>query len=603
MFDFFIRFAPKAEELPPMLNPFMDIEAYHVLEYNVMTSHSKNDDWYVLSRRKVNWVNYYSDDNITLIIFGYLFERDGDTPQIKSRFTARELKDWWVAGNRIYLDQFKGSYTVVVSDHISGEINVVTDPLNVRNVHYFEHKGTFAISSSVDAIIAYMRSVGISPAVNRVAFFQQYMLDFILQDETLVQDVHSVPAGHRMKINKQGLELTRYWDIFREFQVEKPRYGRWKGFKKLNIYLREHVRNHVDTPIHTSIALTGGYDSRALTALLGKKAVDYSFFSYGYGSSWDMSIPKKIAEGQKLRFQSYRFDKKFEEEFEENVKVALSLSQGTALFTQANIPFIYRNYLKYRTSILTGLFGSELIKFPSGRGLFVDENMLSVLMSKNPRSTLELMVDKIPYPLNKELVTGELREKLIQSILQHPVIDKKLNPSEKFFFYLVNVGARKYFSREIAMERPFVDNLHPFWDVDFIKLLLQTPYTWVHHWSDKKNFFTNVKLHRLYAKLIFKNNKQLSFYISSHATRPIFLISNLFLPFLAFDYFKFRKKIKNETILYPFKIQDNYLSDFLEDKTFDENIRKLLLNNPNAKRRNFKIVSLVSYLRSNNLSI
>jgi len=599
MFDFFCRFSIDSSGLPELQSPFLKINAYSILDFKTTKISQGNSSWILLSRKKNNWQCFYSDAHISVFIYGYLFLKALNKTEIDKRFTALDVKNWILSGKKIDTEHFKGAYSILINDHEKNTFTIITDPLNTRFVMYCKYKEAYLFSSSLDAIIAFMREDHYEPRLNSVALIQQYLLDFILDEETFIEGVHIVPPAHILSVDNMGLKFEKYWDLFNEFRIEKPYYSPRKGVKIIDEYLKKHVKNYIDTPENTAIALTGGYDSRTLIALLGKKAKAYSFFSYGSGNSWDMRIPRKIAEENEFNFQSYLLDNDFETEFEQNVELALSLSHGMALFTQANIPYIYYNFFRQKTSILTGLFGSELIKYPSGRGLFVNEAMLSLLLADSPRITFEKLLKRLPDPVIEQLQNMDLREKLISSVIQHPVIANKYKIPEKFFYYMIMIGTRKYFAREIAMERPFVDNLHPFWDVDFIKLLLKTPYSWVHFaWSNKKNYFINLKLHQIYAKLIYRNNKKLSLYISSHATRPIFLTHILFIPFLAFDYIFFRKKIKNATVLYPGTFENGYVN--LVSKTLPENN---ITSNPAPfeKRALYKMISINQWCEMNKI--
>jgi hypothetical protein len=599
MFDFFCRFDPINIGVPSLLNPFQKVEAYNLLEYDTQEFQTNNCEIITLSRRKKNWQSTYSGSRFTILVNGYLFLLDDNKVTIARRFTANQIHDWLLDGKKIDVNNFKGAYSILVYDHEMNSLSIITDPLNVRYVLFKEYNGFWLISTSLDAIIAYMKEQGTEPELNWKSLIQHYLFDFILDDETFIEGVNIVPPATIITLDINGIKTEKYWDIFKEVIVEKPIYSSRESSKLINSYLKEHIKNYIDSPENTSIALTGGYDSRTLTALLGKEAVKYSFFSYGYGQSWDMSIPKKIAKKLGLNFRSYLLDQDFEKNFDQNVTLSLSLSQGTALFTQANIPYIYQNFFKTKTSIFTGLFGSELIKFPSGRGLFVDEPMFELLFSKEPAKVIEKFLEGLPEEYSEKLKNKDLRNNIINSILNHPVINNNYDPSQKFFYYLLIIGARKYFAKEIGMERPFIDNLHPFWDVNFIKLLIKTPYSWVHFsWSDKKRFYVNLKLHQLYARLIFRNNRKLSFFITTHATRPIFLISYCFLPFVLIDYYLYRKWIKSQTRSYPQSIIESYIKKV----GFTDKI-ETIPNDFSSTKNMYKAISLNLWISKNKLVI
>lgn len=603
MFDFFCCYNSNRIEDSELQNPFLNVEAYKLLEFTTEYLSFDNLEIFTLNRNKVDWQNYYSGSRFTVLIYGYLFLLDIDKVTILKRFTAKDLNDWLLNGKNIDMQNFKGAYSIFIFDQKSNIISVITDPLNIRYILYCEFKGSYLFSTSLDAIIEFMKHHGVEPEINWISYFQHYLLDFILNEETFIEGIHLVPPAHYLTLSQTGLRLEKYWDILQELRIEKPLYSSYESVELINNYLKKHVKNYIDNPGKSAIALTGGYDSRTLTALLGKKAFSYSFFSYGYGKSWDLSIPKKMAQNLGLHFESYILNGNFEELFETNVTLALSLSNGTALFTQANIPFIYQKYSKDKSSILTGLFGSELIKYPTSRGLFVDENMIEILFSEDPKSSIEELISGIPLELSEKLRDNKFKEELMSSILNHPYIVNKFIPAKKFFLYLTMVGARKYFAKEIAMERPFVDNLHPFWDVGLMSLLIKTPYTWLHYFDKGSRFLTNLKLHQLYAKLIFKNNQRMAWFMSSHATRPIFLTQFIFLPLIIIDYLKYRKRIKKETVLYPENIHDRYINMSLKrDKKLFPEITNLFSNKIIRKKEYYKIISFTQWrLLSNKL--
>jgi len=602
MFDFFCRYNPGDACLTGFNNPFLKVEAYSLLEFDVANISTDNCAIVTLNRRKNDWNDTFSGSMFTVIVYGYLFKRGSDTVTIEKRFTAHDVHDWLVSGKGIDVENFKGAYSIFIYNHELNSISVITDPLNVRYIHYCQFKGTWLFSSSLDAIIAYFQEQGVEPVLNWNSFFQHYLLDFILDEETFIKGVSVVPPAHKMEVDESGLKLTKYWDIFKEFQIEKPVYSKRESVRLINNYLKNHISNYIDTPEKSSVALTGGYDSRTLTALLGSKAPSYEYFSYGYGLSWDMSIPKKISGKLGLKFETYLLDNDFEKKFGPNVVLALSLSQGTALFTQANIPYMYQNFFSEKTSILSGLFGSELIKYPSSRGLFIDEAMFSLLFSENLEVSIDKLLSTLPSEYSQILMDNELKEQFVASIRKHPAIKNTYNTPQKFFYYLMMLGARKYFAKEIGMERPYLDNFHPYWDVDFIKLLIKTPYTWIHHWKEKKSFIMNVQLHQLYAKLIQKNNPRLGWQISSHATRPVFLTNLVFLPLLALDYLRFRKKIKSETILYPVKLHENHIKSISESKKQElAEINQQFEAKTITKKQFFKMISLSQWLIANHI--
>jgi hypothetical protein len=326
----------------------------------------------------------------------------------------------------------------------------------------------------------------------------------------------------------------------------------------------------------------------------------YTFYSYGREGSWDIRIPAVIAQKMNLSYTPIYLEEEYEQTFPRAAHQAVMLSDGIAEFTHANIAYVYNHFLQPQSSLLTGLFGSELIKTPSSRGLFLDENMVGVLNAADPVPALRQLLSAVKRKGGEWVHHDKhVDEEMVEMISTHPFINNNRPENEKFFYYLLMVGMRKYFRKETRIQKPWKWNLHPYFDLDFVRTLLKTPYPWVYNFSQKKNLFKNLTIHRIYGEIIHQN-PLLSNIISTHGYRPRYLLKPWDLPLLAMEYFQYKKRIRNESGLnFQKKLALDFISqnqEFIFENPEKESLK--IGNNPAGDSKTFlKMTSLRYWLR------
>ena len=283
------------------------------------------------------------------------------------------------------------------------------------------------------------------------------------------------------------------------------------------------------------------------------------------------------------------------------------MGDGIAEMSRANYIHVFKKITNKFNYILTGLFGSELIKRPTSLGGYIDKNVQSLLLSDDIKKTFENIIQEAQAKayINPEIIE-KYKNEIYTDLINNPYIKNKFTGAQKFFFFITGLGIRKYFMKEVKVERAYVENLHPFLDIEFIQLLLKTPFPWLYNWESKKSLLKNLKIHMFYAKLIHDNNKKLSNIPSTHAYKPKYLLKKIFLPFLALQYAYYRPRIKNAGIFKNEKLVWNYYTNKKSAlKDFEEVFKcKHIENSFSKEQKEFsKLVSLQVWLKNNHLTI
>jgi len=494
--------------------------------------------------------NWAADEDCFVAVYGICYSRlkaVGVDPG--QRLNARRLSELYQSHRLDFLGQLKGEFVLIIADHRRGETYFIADPLNVKSVYYYNAPSGLLFASSLFGLSKLMKASGIEPVWDGASFVEYYLFDFILGDETGLEGVRELQAGQMLRVRDGRGEPALYCDPFQLFALTNTPLGERESAALLSDILRKNIALFSDGPEHTAVALTGGYDSRSIAALAGHDFQDYQYYSYGHPESWDIKVPKMLARKNNLSHLSIDLSGSFKRDYSKYALQAIRLGDGIAEASRANYTFVYANHLQDKQSIITGLFGSELIKNPSTRGAFIDENMLSVLRAEDTEARLNGLYDQMLEEGVVSRVFGEAhRDTVVQRALNNPFVHNGLDMNEKLFYFVLMVGVRKYFAKEIKLERFFIHNRPPFFDVDFIKALLQTPFPWVYNWTQEKSLVKNLKIHRIYANFI-SHNRALLDTISTHGFKPKYLRSKWLYPLLAYQFWSMKKKITQESQL------------------------------------------------------
>ena len=550
LFDFiaFIDPTKNSSDEPPAQesNPFAALEPYASLSYHPQESRSQHAQVISLHKHPNESESVFGDGTLEVYIFGYCFtrlrsERFPEKGRLDAERIAQCYRDWGTE----FIREIKGSFAILLLDKSARQSYVFTDPLNVKPVYYYQEGTQLVVSSALSALLHHRQENGLPTELNHPAIIEYYLFEYPLNDDTYLQSVQTVPAGGQLRYSSEGPEVTTYWNAFEELNnFTIARRGK-DAVDTLETLLKRNLELYMFAPKQTAVALTGGYDSRTNLALLGDKARESLLYSYGIADTYDLSIPQQIARRLNLNYRPIPLDENYRLDFNENARLAIGLGDGIAEANRGNYLYAFKRIGQEYDYILTGLFGSELIKHPTSVGNFINQETKQLLETDDAESHLDAMLERAAT--EGYLDAGMVRkhgDAVKQRVLSNPYIVNDHSLPIKYFYYLLMVGIRKYFMKEIKVERPFVENLHPFFDLEFIETLLQTPFPWIHHWAGKKDLIRSVETHKFYVTIIERNQPKLADLLSTHGYTPRYLLSRFSLPLVTLQYLYYKNKIR-----------------------------------------------------------
>lgn len=491
-------------------------------------------------------------------VMGYAIYRS-DTPGArlhKGPLTAQHLLEAYLNHGSDLPGLLRGSFIACIQDLRSGEVFFMTDPLNIRQwYHYQLPNGKLAVSSQLGALTSLLRDHGITPRLSQTALVSYILLEYPLGERTMVEGIEAFPPGAISRYNPSTRSLihTRYYSVAANLLLSSAELSEREGVELLDDTLQHTIKAYVSDWKRTAVALTGGYDSRTVMAAIGpERARKQQTYSYGHQGSFDLEIPQRIADKLKLNYKQIHLDEAFYENYTEFGQRAVAFGDGIGEFTRANYPFAFKQ-LPQHEFILTGLFGSEFIKPITSEGSFVNRlsrNMLDAAQAQNGAESawMPLLNEAIATAQAQGLLRPEVfanaKDALAQDLAALPSLSRELNGApQRLFHFLATEGTRQYFMKEIKVERAYVQNLHPFFDIQWLEALVKTPFTWLHQYVQTKDLMASLRTHRVYGALISKRWPALARQLSTHGYRPSHLRSPLFYPLIALEYRQNKKRI------------------------------------------------------------
>lgn len=228
---------------------------------------------------------YIKDEANFAFCAGTLLYR-GKTGKEAARHLYRDARD-----ERLDLEAAHGGYFAVVC--LNGRVGYTVDRLGVYRAYKVNHGKL--ISSSFIALAAALSS----RTINRQCVYEYVFQGATYGDETVFDEISMVPAG---RVFGDPRAVLPQWPAR---AVEPPAQvgledGIDRCLKKLRTYIAQIKENYGDK---VDTALSGGYDTRLLLALLLEQGITPRLHVYGRPADPDVRVALDLARGEGLSIE------------------------------------------------------------------------------------------------------------------------------------------------------------------------------------------------------------------------------------------------------------------------------------------------------------
>lgn len=421
------------------------------------------------------------------------------------------------------LRRIKGSFTFVLVDEREGTCELFNSRGGVSPFYYALDGDRFLFSTSLAALA---HGLDAAPRVDPTALAELVVFNYPLARRTFYEGVSLLGPGEEVSVGPAGLAVRRWWDARTLFAQDVM--DREDALESGAGLFHRIVNDAAEGPERLRVSFTSGFDSRAILAVLDRPRSELAAYAFGTPGSLNVLVPAGICQRLGIDFDAMYLEGDYESVFAENAFKAIRLSDGLSTVERANYPYAFERLAAVSPVVLTGLFGSELLRTFQNVGHIVSAGFVTLNRAPDPVAAAVEMTraaaavsyfDGAALRRAAETVAGDVAE-LWRSF-------DGLSPEQRFYAFLMLEGLRKYFGAEVHMERPWGVNRFPFFDDEFVEFAFRAPFTGVHGRHTRPTVRERFLSQYFYAFVIRRHCPQLLGFTTDHGYPPGDVLSAL----------------------------------------------------------------------------
>jgi asparagine synthase (glutamine-hydrolysing) len=170
------------------------------------------------------------------------------------------------------LDRLRGMFAFAIADFAQGEVFLARDRFGIKPLVWAQAGGCFLFASELRALLA---SGMVSRTPDPQAIWDYLSLGSVPQPATILRDAQALLPGRALRVSFAG-ELVRewrWWDLHAATAERREERASWtmeRAAAALREQLEDATRAHLVADVPVGAFLSGGVDSAAMVALMGR---------------------------------------------------------------------------------------------------------------------------------------------------------------------------------------------------------------------------------------------------------------------------------------------------------------------------------------------
>ena len=228
---------------------------------------------------------------------GYWFRSQTD-----SEVVLYSLAEWGTDA----LLKFNGMFALALWDRKEKRLLLARDRYGIKPLYYFQDSNTFVFGSEQKAIL---EQPSFDRKINKKALLEYFTFQNIFTDQTLLEGISLLPAGHYgtvdLSTKESKLTLNQYWDYY--FREPEQSASKQEYLEELDRLFKQAVNRQLVSDVELGSYLSGGMDSGSITAIAAKSFPYLKTFTCGFDLSSASGIELAFDERTKAEAMSARF--------------------------------------------------------------------------------------------------------------------------------------------------------------------------------------------------------------------------------------------------------------------------------------------------------
>jgi len=417
--------------------------------------------------------------------------------------------------NENTISKLKGFFYLIHIDKKKRSVAVYNSMFSILPIYYYLDSDFVYISSSTKLLLT---NINKKLEFNKSAILQKTLFYYTLFDETYFSDIKTVPSNSFISYDP-SFQVKKH-TVIEDFFVQNPM--PWKSaLEPMSDYFIKSSSDYFpDEPYYSTF--TGGFDGRTLIALSLASSKSFKSFSYGDKKAKDILVPKSIAEQLNIEYFEVILDKNFaEKHYLVNAIELLEKTEGNANLSRAHYNYIAKLIGKNTNFLLSGNFGSEILRSMKIAGVMTSQELFDIFSVKDDQTlkTKILANPKLKY-LNLHNFKNELQELIDVIFDMRRSFKKDLTLNQNFYIYMFEQVFRKYFGPEIILQSEYFFNRSPYLDLGFITELLKTELSGANASFMENNPIIRFRGQVLYSNILKKSWPQLADFPTDRGYKP-----------------------------------------------------------------------------------
>ncbi|MEO0191001.1 MAG: hypothetical protein ABIL18_08465, partial [candidate division WOR-3 bacterium] len=493
-------------------------------------------------------------------------------PQNKQPIGVRDLYKLYEQFDTKFIQNLKGNFKIIIYHKGKNLCLIFNSRLGVTPFYYNFNNDVLVFSTNLQMMANALSSKN---SLDKVGIAEYAILGYPLGDRTIFEDVKSLLPAAYLIIREGSVEVKKYWDC--KNLIDQELYSQKSALEIGSELFKTIVNQYSKKPEKICLSLTGGFDGRTILAVLEKEPENFLCYSFGIPGSLNISIPQKMCRENGINYLPIYLDDAYEKTYDEYATEAIYLSDCLSTFERANYPYTFKKLSHFSPIVITGIFGSELMRtFQNvAIGYLVSENFVKINFIRDKKSVLASIIKHIKENSYYNPALFDNCDEIVEYIYEECFKKYEgLNDNQRFYLSLLNEGARKYFGGEVHMERFYATNRFPFLDDEFVEFVFKSPFSGIYTNPLKPTINQRLNSQLFYSYIIKKYRPKLLNYTTDHGYPPKYLLSKA--PILQIGPCFVSKKIKHRLTGYrEFKTEEwseNFYRKHLFKKTINDSI-------------------------------
>lgn len=367
-----------------------------------------------------------------------------------------------------FVDFLNGSFLFAIWDSETKKLVIVNDRYGFFPMYYSSLDNLFLFASEVKSILKLKSFPRILDERSIADFFS---FGYILGNKTLLKDAKLLPPACICIVDtcKNDIAMKRYWD----FDFVENKHARLENIAKtINSLLKSSVSKRIPKKKLFGLALSGGFDSRAILAAVKTNSPGQVFaFTLGMKEGSDPHIAEMVCNELQI---PHHFCELKAENLHKFARKAVSLTDGMLMFQHSyGLYPVYQELKKHFDMVFVGM-GGDLF-----HGGFLGKDVLNVTSDSELTDILFRKTNSlVPYDEQGKFFSPACRHVIKYSFhdLREEIakIDDMSMANKTDYFFLRN-RMRRFINLGLVLFRIFFEVRTPFYDYDLIDLFQTVP--------------------------------------------------------------------------------------------------------------------------------